>query len=162
MAPPPPRPWTLDGCRGQVSSVCAVGEIEIRPARAAGGPRTSRTGTRRHHKPIRAARSGSAGTVCPRQDEGRPPRRSLRIRSRSVSGGPGGPGAHPFLPQFDVRHVQAEVAAPGNGGSSFSSFPIPSNVPRPPGRSSPEVSAGVRQCFCCKPTHVGAQQGTGF
>ncbi|KAJ1151541.1 hypothetical protein NDU88_004321 [Pleurodeles waltl] len=80
----------------------------------------SRAGTRHHHKPIRAARSGSAGTVCPRQDDGRPPRRSLHVRSRSVSGGPGGPGAHPFLPQFDVRYVQAEAAAPapcdGPGG----------------------------------------------
>ncbi|KAJ1113391.1 hypothetical protein NDU88_001637 [Pleurodeles waltl] len=30
------------------------------------------------------------------------------------------------------------------------------------GRNSPEVSAGVSQCFCCQPTHIGAQQGTGF
>ncbi|KAJ1138294.1 hypothetical protein NDU88_004684 [Pleurodeles waltl] len=120
----------------------------------------------RRHPPTSQAHPGRpiglSWDVGPRQVEGRHPRRSLRIRSRSASGGPAGPGAHPFLPQFNVQHGQAEAAAPGNGSGSFSSFSISSCVPHPPGRSSPEVSADVRECFCCKPAHVRAQQGTGL
>ncbi|KAJ1195060.1 hypothetical protein NDU88_004343 [Pleurodeles waltl] len=118
MALPPLSPGSHDGRRSQVTSVCAAGGKEIRPARAAGGPRASHAGTRRHHKPIRAIRSGSGGTVRPRQDERRPPRRRPRIRWRSVSGGPGEPVAHPFLPQrgtFERRprlRVMAAVPSP--------------------------------------------------
>ncbi|KAJ1190678.1 hypothetical protein NDU88_007415 [Pleurodeles waltl] len=146
MSPPPSRPRIPNGYRVQDSSVSAIWESVIRPARAAGGSRTSRAGTR-SQEPIRTGQSGSAGMGHPRQDGGRPPRRSLRNKPRSVSRGPRGPGAHSLLPQSDVWRVQAEAAAPGNGGGSVSSFPVPPRVPHPPGRSSPEVSTGVRQCL---------------
>ncbi|KAJ1193948.1 hypothetical protein NDU88_003243 [Pleurodeles waltl] len=99
MALPPLRPGSHDGRRGSGNlRVRSRGEKD--PSREGSvRARVSRTGSRRTHKPIRAIRSGSGGTVRPRQDVGRPPCRSLRIRWWSVSGGPGEPGAHPFLSQ---------------------------------------------------------------
>ncbi|KAJ1151771.1 hypothetical protein NDU88_004551 [Pleurodeles waltl] len=130
MALPPLRPGSHDGRRGQVTYVCAAGEKEIRPARAAGVPRASRAGSRRTHKPIQAIRSGSGGTVRPRQDEGRPPRRSLRIRWRSVSGGPREPGAHPFLPQRGTLEWRPQLRVMAAVPSPLSRFlPVCSALP---------------------------------
>ncbi|KAJ1153059.1 hypothetical protein NDU88_005826 [Pleurodeles waltl] len=122
VALPPLRPGSHDGRRGQVTSVCAVGEKEIRPARAAGRPQASRAGTRRHHKPIRAIRLGSGGTVRPRQDEGRPPHRSLRVRWRSISGGPEEPRAPPFLTQHGTFERRPRLRVMAAVPSSLSRF----------------------------------------